>query len=151
MVLAIARRDSEIVLIESTRKKADFLESAIKELGLANATVLPLRAEDVGRGKMRESFDVAVARAVGLLPVLVEWLLPLVKLGGYALAMKGPKAKAELESARRAMKALGGGNGEILESELPGAQGHVIVRIPKIIGTPARFPRDPSVAKGKPI
>jgi 16S rRNA (guanine527-N7)-methyltransferase len=151
LVLAIARQDCQVVLIESTRKKAEFLEDAIKELGLGNATVLPLRAEDVGRGKMRESFDVALARAVALMPVLVEWLLPLVKVGGAALAMKGPKGKEELESARRAIRALGGGNSEILATQLPGAEGHVVIKIPKIAATPARFPRDPSLAKGKPI
>jgi 16S rRNA (guanine527-N7)-methyltransferase len=151
LVLAIARPDSEIVLIESTRKKAEFLNATIKELGLANASVLPLRAEDVGNGKMRESFDIVVARAVGLLPVLVEWLLPLVKVGGYALTMKGPKASEELEPSKRPIKALGGGNSEVLAPQLQGAEGHVIIKIPKIARTPAKFPRNPAQAKGKPI
>ena len=151
MVLAIARPDCEIVLIESTHKKADFLGAAIKELGIQNAAVLPLRSEEVGHGKMRESFDVATARAVALMPVLVEWLLPLVKVGGYLLAMKGPKAVDELASAKRPIKALGGGSCQILTPGLHGAEGHIIIKIPKIARTPAKFPRNPAQAKGKPI
>jgi 16S rRNA (guanine527-N7)-methyltransferase len=151
IVLAILRPDAQVVLIESTAKKASFLTSTSQDLGLTNVTVDPRRAEAIARTDARESFDIAVARAVGLLPVLVEWLLPLVKPGGSALAMKGPKAAQELRDAQRAITLLGGGPGELLPANLQEGLGHLIIRIPKIARTPGRFPRDPSVAKHRPI
>ncbi|HEX4056451.1 MAG TPA: 16S rRNA (guanine(527)-N(7))-methyltransferase RsmG [Tepidisphaeraceae bacterium] len=146
IILAIVRGDAQVVLIESTRKKADFLRAAAADLKLANVSVEPLRAEEVGRSGQRESFDVAVARAVALLPILVQWLLPLVKRGGCALAMKGPKGREELEQAHQAIKHLGGGTAVIVPADLPGASGHVIVKIPKASRTPSRYPRHPSRA-----
>jgi 16S rRNA (guanine527-N7)-methyltransferase len=151
IVLGIARRNCAVTLIESTRKKADFLREAVKILALENVSVAAIRAEEAGRGKLREGFDVVVARAVGVLPILIEWMLPLVKVGGRALAMKGPKAREEIEQAKGAITALGGGNVEIVSAQLEGAEGHVIVKIGKIRPTPARFPRDASISKGKPI
>ncbi|MGD0767720.1 MAG: 16S rRNA (guanine(527)-N(7))-methyltransferase RsmG [Tepidisphaeraceae bacterium] len=151
IVLAIARPDVQVVLIESTRKKADFLLAAANELKLPNVRVEPKRAEDLAWSPQRESFDVVVARAVALLPILVEWLLPLVKVGGWALAMKGPKAVEEMKQAQRATKTLGGGEAAAFPADLPQATGHLIVKIPKIARTPGRFPRRPSVAKGVPI
>lgn len=151
VVLGIARPDCEVVLIESTRKKADFLAGAAKELGLTNVSVAGMRAEEAGRSDLRAGFDVVVARAVGLMPILVEWMLPLAKVGGWGLAMKGPKGAEELKAARGAIRTLGGGNAEVFPAELAGAEGHVIIKIPKNSGTPGRFPRDPSIAKGKPI
>src|SRR5579864_2014409 len=81
--LAITRPDSSVWLIESTRKKASFLQEAIRELGLPNVRVSDQRAEDIGQlPEMRESFDVVVARAVGTMDWLAEWCLPLVTKGG---------------------------------------------------------------------
>jgi len=88
---------------------------------------------------------------VALLPILVEWLLPLVKVGGWALAMKGPKAVEEMKQAQRAIKSLGGGQPAVFPVDLPQAAGHLIVKTPKIARTQAWFPRRPSVAKGVPI
>jgi 16S rRNA (guanine527-N7)-methyltransferase len=151
IVLAIVRPDIHVTLIEATRKKADFLREAATGLKLANIAVEPVRAELIARSSQRESFDVAVARAVALLPILVEWLLPLVRIGGYALAMKGPKAIEELKQAEQAVRQLGGGAAEALPVELPQTAGHLLIKIPKIGRTPPQFPRDPSVAKGIPI
>ena len=151
IVLGIVRPDIEIVLIESTKKKADFLASATKELKLANVTVEPRRAEEVANSRQRESFDVAAARAVGTLEILVEWLLPLVKVKGQALVMKGPKGVEELRQAERVIPMLGGGAGETIAADLQAGMGHLIIKIPKVARTPPRFPRDPSVAKGLPL
>jgi len=151
IVLAIARPEIHVTLIEATRKKADFLRAAAAELKLTNIAVEPRRAEEIAHSPMRESFDVVVARAVALLPILVEWLLPLVKIGGFALAMKGPKAIEELKQAEYAIGQLGGGRAEALPVELPQTIGHLLIKIPKIGRTPPRFPRDPSFAKGLPI
>jgi 16S rRNA (guanine527-N7)-methyltransferase len=149
--LAIARPEAAVMLIESTKKKAAFLASAAKELGLANVQVIAQRAEEVGQSDRRESFDLAVARAVATLDWLAEWCLPLTKVGGKMLAMKGKRAAEELPAAARAIRALGGGAAIVHPSELPGAQNLVVIEIPKQRKTDARFPRDPTIAKGKPL
>jgi 16S rRNA (guanine527-N7)-methyltransferase len=151
IVLAIARPDAQITLIEATKKKAEFLKSAANELGLANVTVAPIRAEEAGRSELRETFDVALARAVGTLDWLAEWMLPLVKNGGVMLAMKGAKGADELAGAGRILRKLGGAAGEILPAVLPGAEQHVIVRIRKIAATDRRWPRAAAEAKGRPL
>src|SRR4051794_29073957 len=107
--LAIARSDATVLLIESTRKKAAFLKEAVAALGLSNVSVSEWRAEDVGRSNSRETFDIALARAVATLDWLAEWCLPLVKKGGKMLAMKGPKVADELPAARKVAKMAGGG------------------------------------------
>ncbi|MDQ3440078.1 MAG: 16S rRNA (guanine(527)-N(7))-methyltransferase RsmG [Planctomycetota bacterium] len=149
--LAIARPDATVLLIESTKKKASFLKSAAASLGLANVLVSDLRAEDVGQGASRESFDVAIARAVATMDWLAEWCLPLVKKGGSMLAMKGPKVAEELPAAAKAIKLLGGGLPIVHPVDLPGTEHRVIVEIPKIGKTDARYPRPATQAKGKPI
>jgi 16S rRNA (guanine527-N7)-methyltransferase len=100
---------------------------------------------------MRESCDVAVARAVGQLDFLAEWCLPLVAKGGKMLAMKGARIAEELPAAKRAIHMLGGGAPAVHPVELPGADHHVIVDIPKVGATPDKYPRDPTIAKGRPL
>jgi 16S rRNA (guanine527-N7)-methyltransferase len=82
---------------------------------------------------------------------LVEWLLPLVKLKGYALAMKGAKVNEEMPAALRPIKMLGGGKPEIVPITLPGTEHHVIVKIPKIVRTSVKYPRPATSAKGQPL
>jgi len=149
--LAIARPDARVLLVESTQKKAAFLEQTVKELGLSNVTVSPMRAEDVGFSPARERYDVAIARAVGAMAFLVEWCLPLVKKGGKFLAMKGAKIAEELPAAAVAIKSVGGGKPIVHPIQLPGAEHHVIVEIAKIAPTPAKYPRRATQAKGKPL
>jgi len=149
--LAIVRPEMQVTLIEATKKKAVFLREAAKELGLTNLEVSEDRAEDAGRGKMRETFDVAIARAVGTLDWLAEWCLPLVKTGGKVLAMKGPRHVEELAAGQKVARMLGGGAIAVHPVELPGTSGHVIVEIPKIGRTDAKYPRIASVAKGKSL
>jgi len=149
--IAIARPDARVSLIESTKKKASFLEEAAPALGLTNVTVDARRAEEVAHSPARETFDVAVARAVATLDWLAEWCLPLVKVGGRMLAMKGPKVQEELEAARRAARLVGGGEIDLHPVDLPGTTGHVIALIPKIRKTDPRYPRPATHAKGKPL
>jgi 16S rRNA (guanine527-N7)-methyltransferase len=151
IVLAIVRPDATVVLIESTQKKALFLRETVQQLGLENVSVEPIRAEEAGRSPLRESFDIVVARAVATMPWLVEWLLPLVKKGGFALAMKGAKAADELALAQRTVTKLGGGMAELVPANLIGQENHVIVRIKKFHSTEGKFPRPASIAKGKAL
>lgn len=149
--LAIARPDARVLLIESTRKKANFLTTAVPQLGLTNVEVAAERAEDVGQSARREMFDVALSRAVATMQWLAEWCLPLVRPGGKLLAMKGPKVAEELPVAEHAIKLLGGGSPDVRPANLPGSHQHVIVEILKARRTPAKYPRPASAAKGKPI
>ena len=149
--LAIGRPDATVTCIEATKKKAVFLEHVAKELKLENLRVVALRAEDAGRGDFRQKFDVAVARALGTMVWVAEWLLPLAKVNGKLLAMKGIKASEEIAAATGAITHLGGGPATIHPAALPGAEGHVIVEILKKRPTPPAFPRLPSIAKGTPM
>ncbi len=149
--LAIARPDARITLIESTKKKADFLTRTAATLQLANVRVVPQRAEDAGNSGLRQSFDVVTARAVATIDWLAEWTLPLVKVGGKALLMKGPRHADELPTAAKAIKILGGAAPVVHPVELPGATGLVIVEIPKTQRSDTRYPRPASSAKGNPI
>jgi 16S rRNA (guanine527-N7)-methyltransferase len=149
--LAIARPDATVLLIESTQKKAAFLQRAIDEMKLTNVRVSSRRAEEEARGAARESFDIVAARALAALNVLVEWCLPLVKVGGKLLAMKGGKIAEELPAATRAIKTLGGGEVAVHPASLPGAEQHVIVEIPKVRRTEKRYPRTTAQTKEKPL
>ena len=90
-------------------------------------------------------------RAVATLDWLAEWCLPLVKKGGKVLAMKGQRAADELPAAARAIKLLNGGPPAVHPVNLPGTEHRVVVEIPKLGRTDARYPRSPTVAKGKPL
>ena len=151
--LAIARPDAHVVLIESTKKKAAFLASAVEALGLGNVAITDTRAEDAGQSPaLRETFDVATARAVATLDWLAEWCLPLVKpRTGKVLAMKGARAAGELPAAAKAIKLLNGGEPLVHPVELPGSEHRVIVEIPKRGRSDPRYPRLATVAKGKPL
>jgi 16S rRNA (guanine527-N7)-methyltransferase len=149
--LAIVRPDLTVMLIESTKKKAAFLKSAVESLGLTNVSVSEWRAEEVGHSNSRESFDIALARAVATMDWLAEWCLPLVKKGGRMLAMKGPKVAEELPAAIKAIKLLGGGEPVVHPIDLPGTEHRVIVEVLKVAKTDARYPRPATQAKGKSL
>ena len=149
--LAIARPDATFLLIESTKKKAAFLNETIEALELPNVSVSEWRAEDVGHSNSRETFDVALARAVATLAWLAEWCLPLAKKGGRMLAMKGPKVADEFPQAKRPIKLAGGGEPVIHPVALAGTEHRVIVEIPKIAKSDSRLPRPATQAKGKPL
>ena len=146
--LAIMRPDAQVLLIESTAKKAAFLAETVAELRLTNVSIINRRAEDLGRsGEFRQSMDVVVARAVATLNWLAEWCLPLLKVGGRVLAMKGPRASDELYAAAHAIRVLGGGSPEVHPAPLSRAEKHVIVELIKLKPTPPKYPRPATTAK----
>ena len=149
--IAIVRPDVTVLLIESTKKKAAFLKQAVEALKLSNVSVSEWRAEDVGHSNSRETFDIAIARAVATLDWLAEWCLPLVKTGGKLLAMKGPKVLDEIPAAKRAIKLAGGGEPVVHPVDLPGTEHRVIVEIAKIARSGPNLPRPATQAKGKPL
>lgn len=149
--IAIARPDVSVTLVESTKKKAEFLSRAAGALGLGNVKVYADRAETLGRDFGRDAFDVATARAVGALNVLVEWCLPLVRKGGKFLAMKGARLNEELPASERAIRAMNGAHATVHPVELPGTEHHVILEITKIGKTDPKYPRSPADVKRRPL
>ncbi len=151
--LALAHPSLRVTLLEATGKKIAFLEHMIELLGLTNAVTLHARAEDAGQHPAhRAAYDLAVARAVARLPVLLEYLLPLVRVGGRCIAMKGITAHEEAESARRALRTLGGRLIGIETVMLPGvAEPHHLVMVEKTASTPPLYPRKPGTPSKKPL
>jgi 16S rRNA (guanine527-N7)-methyltransferase len=153
VVLAAARPDASYALIESNRKRAAFLSELIEALGLGQARVVVGRAEEVGRqAEHRERYDLVVSRAVAPLPVLLEYCLPLARVGGEALAYKGPEAEAEMAQSAVALETLGGRVAQVRRLSLPQGMGdRVLVVISKVAPTPPAYPRRPGVAKRRPL
>jgi 16S rRNA (guanine527-N7)-methyltransferase len=151
--LKIALPRLRLTLLESTGKKTAFLQHIIQVLDLAGVTVLTARAEEAGRQRgQRERYDVAVARAVAPLPVLAEYTLPLVKVGGLVVVQKGQHPAEEIKEAANALGILGGKVSQILAVGVPGlaAERHLVV-IQKNKATPPQYPRRPGVPAQKPI
>lgn len=105
LVWAIARPDLHVTMVEPLLRRTTFLEEVAEELGLDNVTVLRSRAEDV-----TETYDIVTARAVAALEKLARWCMPLVKPGGYLLALKGRSAAEEVERARATLGRLRAGD-----------------------------------------
>jgi len=151
--VAIARPSLRVTLLESTGKKASFIQRAIDKLSLANATVINDRAETLGQSpEHRASFDACINRAVGPMNVLLELSLPLVKVDGRVLAMKGPRAEQELEDAGDALVRLGAGELAVIDAYPESFDNDlVIVSIIKQAPTPDAYPRLPGVPKKEPL
>ena len=105
--VAILRPDLTILGIDSTAKRINYVNMVAEKLGLSNVTAITARAEDVGKSELRETFDVVTARAVAAMRILCELSLPLVKLGGQMIAMKGKNAEFELSESKKAISLLG--------------------------------------------
>ena len=142
-----------LTLVESVEKKAHFCSHIVEKLGLDGVTVLVARAEELGQlQEHRQKYDWAVARSVANLPVLVEYLLPLVRVGGRALAQKGENAPMEAHTAENAMKLLGGQLHQLVPVALPGvAEERFLIIIDKIAATPQPYPRRTGVPAKKPL
>ena len=106
--VAILRPDLTILGVDSTQKRINYVNSAAKLLGLSGVCAICERAEELGKGAYRESFDIVTARAVAAMRILSELCLPLVKVGGKMIAMKGKNAEFELAEAKKAISVLGG-------------------------------------------
>jgi len=141
--LKIAFPHLRLTLVESVGKKADFCRHMVQVLKLEKVEILQARAEDLGQMPVhREAYDLAVARAVAALPVLAEYLLPLVKVGGRMIAQKGESAPAEVHAAENAVRVLGGRVHQLTPVVLPGvADERFLVLIDKVAATPGKYPR----------
>jgi 16S rRNA (guanine527-N7)-methyltransferase len=143
----------QLTLVESVGKKAEFCRHMVNILDLQGVEVVQERAETLGQDpNYREHYDWAVARAVAILPVLAEYLLPLVRVGGSMLAMKGESGPAEAHSAEHAMRVLGGHLRQLLPVTLPGVvEERYLVVIDKVAATPSGYPRKVGVPAKRPL
>jgi 16S rRNA (guanine527-N7)-methyltransferase len=148
--LKIVRPDLQMTLIEADQAKAAFLVHACARLGLEGVEVVARRAEDVGHDPLlREAFDVAVARALAPMPVLVELCLGLVRVGGRLLAQK--TEGKEPDNASHAIEVMGGVLAAVHSSPSAARRGGTVVVIDKIRATPTAYPRRPGVPTRKPL
>jgi 16S rRNA (guanine527-N7)-methyltransferase len=151
--LKIMRPNMQLTLVESVGKKAEFCRHVVKILDLQGVEVVQERAEALGQDpQYRERFDWAVARAVAVLPVLAEFLLPLVRVGGVMLSMKGESGPVEAHSSEHALRVLGGHLRQLVSVTLPGvAEERYLVVIDKVAATPATYPRRIGVPARRPL
>ena len=148
--LKLAEPSIDLTLLDSTAKKIDWLAGLLPQLG-SGANCVCARAEEFAQ-EHRESYDVATSRAVARLRLLAELCLPLVKVGGWFYALKGPDAEDEVREAAQAIRMLGGGRAEIVRVEVPGAGvSHCIVKIRKTAPTPEKYPRAWAKIKKNPL
>jgi len=142
-----------LTLVESVGKKAEFCRHVVSVLDLSGVEVVQQRAETLGQDPAyREQYDWAVARAVAILPVLVEYLLPLVRVGGSMLAMKGESGPAEAHSSDHALRVLGGHLRQLVPVTLPGvAEERYLVVIDKVAATPRGYPRKVGIPAKRPL
>jgi 16S rRNA (guanine527-N7)-methyltransferase len=151
--LKILYPSMHLTLVESVGKKAAFCRHTVGVLKLEAVEVITGRAEELGQiPGQRESYDWAVARAVAALPVLAEYLLPLVRVGGKMLAQKGHSGPVEAQNAEPAFKLLGGRMRQLLPVTLPGvAEERYLVVVDKAAATPPQYPRKPGFPAKKPL
>lgn len=151
--LKILMPGMQLTLVESVGKKARFCQHIVDTLKLENVSVLQNRAEELGHmPKHREQYDWAIARAVANLPILAEYLLPLVRIKGAMLAQKGDSGPAEAQKAENAIRLLGGHLRQIHQLTLPGVvEDRYLIVIDKVAASPAQYPRRIGIPSKKPL
>ena len=151
LVLKILEPSHRLTLLDALGKRVRFLETVCRELALTDVACVHGRAEEFAAAH-RESFDLAVSRAVAALPVLCELCLPLVKPGGRFLAMKSVDSAQELSAATHAIETLGGAPARVLDYQIPGTEvRHRLIVIEKVKKTPEKYPRLFAKIKKNPL
>lgn len=151
--LRIVREDLKLTLLDSLNKRILFLQEVAGQVGLENVAFVHSRAEDGGRNPiLREQFQIATARAVARLPLLCEYCLPFVKVGGYFVALKGAQYEEETAEGKRAIELLGGVIRRVQPVKLPGLEDvRAVIYIEKVKPTPKAYPRRPGLPEKKPL
>lgn len=151
--LKIIREDIEVTLLDSLNKRVNFLNEVIKELELSKIQTIHSRVEDFGKNKKyRETFDYATSRAVANLSTLSEYLMPLVKLKGACICMKGSAVEDEIKQSQKAISILGGAMELVDKFQLPKSdidRNVVLLRKEKL--TPMKYPRKAGLPAKEPI
>lgn len=145
--------NNSYTLMDSLNKRITFLQEVIKELRLENIEVVHARAEDYARNnEKREKYQVVIARAVASLNILVEYMLPMLQIGGVAICMKGSQIEQEIVNAKKAVEILGGKIEAVEQFELPESNiSRTIIVIKKIKNTPNIYPRKAGIPTKKPL
>jgi 16S rRNA (guanine527-N7)-methyltransferase len=153
LILKMLWPSAQVTLVESVHKKADFCRHIVDRLNLQQVSVVSERAEAVGQDPAhRQSYDLAVARAVARMPILMEYLLPLVHRNGVVMAMKGESAPAETQTAEKAIHLMGGKLHKLIKVELPAVvEERFIVVVNKVARTPEEYPRRVGIPAKNPI
>lgn len=140
--LKIANPEIDLTLLDSLNKRIIFLNKLVEKLGLTSE-IFHNRAEECGKNKkFREKFNIVTSRAVAKLTVLSEYCLPLLKVGGYFVSLKGSNVENEIEESKKSIEVLGGKIERVEKFDLPeGKGGRAIVIIKKISSTPGKYPR----------
>ena len=151
--LKIIYPNTKLTLVESVGKKAMFCQHIVSLLGLEGVNVINSRAEDLGQMREhREYYEWGIARAVANMRVLAEYLLPLVQVGGMMLAQKGESGPAEVHTAEKVIKLLGGEVRQLISVTLPGVvEERHLVLVDKVAATPPGYPRKPGIPTKKPL
>ena len=151
--MKIMEPNLKVTLLDSLNKRVNFLNSTISLLELDGIEAVHGRAEDFARNiGFRQKFDYAVSRAVASLPVLSEFSLPYVKVGGYFIALKGPAVEEEISNAKNAINLLGGKIEEIIAVDIEDTDlKHNIVVIRKEKSTPSAYPRKAGLINKNPL
>lgn len=151
--IKIMKPELKVTLLDSTNKKLGFLKVVAEKLDLKNVEFIHSRAEDGSRKiGYRDSYDIAISRAVANLSLLTELCLPYVKIGGHFIALKGPAVDQEIEDAKYAVELLGGKISRVIEVDIEGTDlKHNLVVIEKIKATTKDFPRSSSTIKNSLI
>ena len=151
LVLKLYRPDIQMTFLDSTKKKLGFIENVLNECGVSGE-ILHMRAEEAAQlSKYREKFDFATARAVAALPVLSEYCLPFVKVGGTFISMKSAESNEEISEGKKAISILGGDIQENIVFDLVEKMPRRIIKIKKKSQTPTKYPRPSAQISKKPI
>lgn len=153
LALKIAYPDLEVTLLDSLNKRIQFLDAVIEKLGLSGVKTIHGRAEDFAKpGKLRDTFDLCVSRAVANLSTLSEYCLPFVKVGGQFISYKSEKITEEMASAENAIRILGGKVSGQVEFQLPDSDIYRnLFIIDKIKETPKKYPRKAGLPSKEPL
>ena len=150
--LKINYNDLEITLLDSVNKKIMVLDDIISKLNFNNVQTIHSRVEDIAHMELyREQYDIATSRAVSNLTTLVEYLLPLVRVGGKVICMKGPSYEQEIEESRNAINILGGKIDEVISFNIDDKLERNIIVIEKVKTTPKKYPRNSGLPLRKPL
>lgn len=146
--LKIVNKDLKVTLIDSVNKKLNIIRDITADFNLENLEIIHTRAEDLANDiEYREKYDIATTRAVSNLTTIAEYMLPFVKINGYAICMKGPNIRQELGDSKVAIEVLGGKLEKIESLNVGNELERNIILIKKVKSTPKKFPR----GKGKPL
>ena len=152
LVLKIVREDLKVTLLDSLNKRINFLKDVIEKCELHDIEAIHSRAEDGGKNPVyREKYDIACARAVANMPVLMEYCTPFVKVGGRFIAMKGPSAEEEVALCDNAIKILKMEKPKIICEKLPNNDPRTFVIFKKISQTPPKYPRNSGNISKQPL